>query len=139
MLDVGELGLRQEIIDELDLVGGKISEFDLEEYAYKYKRVFRDMKLSAEYEAIINKGIDPSIYLDLQIGESLLEAEADEIMDALKMRLIDQLLDAGEFVSDTRTMEKNADKMKELKSAKKPVTKKSQKRKFERAMEEYNK
>jgi len=139
MLDMKEIGFSKEVIDELKLPGNKISEFDIEEYAYKWKRMYRDIKLSSEYEALKNKGIDPSIYLDLKTGESLLKAENDEYMQAIKMMILDQMIDAGELDSDLKTIKSNVKEMRKLENTKKPVIKKAQRRKFDEAMQKYNK
>jgi hypothetical protein len=139
MLDMKEIGFSQKVIDELNLPGDKISEFDLEEYAYKWKRMYRDIKLSSEYEALKNKGIDYSIYLDLKIGESLLKAEKDEYMQAIQMMILDKAIESGELDTDLETIESNVRKARKLENTKTSTTKKKQKRKFDEAMQKYNK
>jgi hypothetical protein len=98
--------------------------------------------ITDEFNLIRNvnyKGIDYSIYLDLKIGESLLKAEKDEYMQAIQMMILDKAIESGELDTDLETIESNVRKARKLENTKTSTTKKKQKRKFDEAMQKYNK
>ncbi len=136
ILDLHELGLSEKIIRIIDAEGDKMSQFDIEELSMEYGKYYKIMMNNAKYEALRNKGIDPSIYLDAEIGENLLKREMNKLEEAMKMHARKQQIDEGEGVEDEKAMFENAKAWEKMSDAKKSTTKKRQKRKYEEALEE---
>jgi len=134
--DLKKFDLDDEDLKEMG-INSNLSEFDIIENSYKYKKVYKDMKLSSEYNVLKNKGIDPGTYLDAQIGESLLREEGSRLEDALKMMTLQRLYDQGDL-GDYDQMLKDATKMRKIKAGKVTDKKSEQKRNFEEAIETLN-
>lgn len=92
-----ELGLDQSDIEAMGLDSGFISKFDLKENAFKYGKVYETIRLAREYDALVNKGIDPDEYYDLYFGERLLKQERNQLNDALNMYKIEEMFNQGQF------------------------------------------
>ena len=136
--DFQKFNLDEQDFRDMGISKGRISEFDLIEQSYKYKRIIRDLTLAEKWEALQSQGIDPSSYLDAQIGEKLLKKEADQLEEALMTMTIEKLMQQGDLKSWDE-VQKASKEYRRLESSKISDTKKKQSRKFEEAVEKLNK
>lgn len=129
-MDLRELEVTEEDLEAIGLDDFMLSEFDIHEQAYKWKRIRRDLEQAAKYNALRYKGIDPALYIDIETGTDLLKSEANELQEALKMLSLDRAYQQGEL--DLEQVQEDAAAWRKLEKAKKSLPK----RKIERNLEE---
>jgi hypothetical protein len=136
-VDLREFNLTDEDLKRIGLTNYQISEFDILENSLKWDKIYRDLMLSEEYYGLELNGVNPSTYLDLQLGEKLKRQEADKIQQALQMITLQRMLDQGELDTDVDKIMEGAKKMRNLKKSKSPQKKKEIEEKYEEAKETY--
>jgi len=134
-IDLSEFDLTPEELRMMGLNEAQISEFDIYEKSYKYKRIIRDMKQAAKYNALRYNNIDPGLIMDMETGEKLIRAEADELKEALIMHSLEQMHRDGQI--DLEQVQEDAAAYRRYEDSRKATRKKKKERKFEEAKETF--
>ena len=133
-LDLRDYEYDTKDLERLDLKSFEISEFELRERRYEFKRRMATYMLVKEHDAIVNKGIPYSRYLDLTNGRDVLLKEYDLIEDAMLMQELNhKLLQEGDTWKD---LERKARKIRILINKKDVAPEFIQLRRFDKAIEE---
>lgn len=139
MVDLHDLGMDQNEIDQLGLDNGRISEYDIEQNAYRYNKVYEIMKKSAEYDALTGKNYDMNHYYDLVTGADLLKEERTKLKDALNYIAIRKQFGDEKFAEQYREWTEKARMRDDYVDAKQSEFKSVKRRKFSKALQQENK